>query len=139
MTQDDRKLLARQQADTLAGILAAGAATGISDAAHTAEVLLGKRRREAALAAPRLAEKLGGKFAASFDAFAREIPYPRRGGPAADAAAFGGYLDRRALLPPEAIFEQMLLDIRTSRRFRCARVEGRWTIMFRVAGRVWVL
>ncbi|HVT82506.1 MAG TPA: DUF692 family protein, partial [Phycisphaerae bacterium] len=59
-------------------------------------------------------------------------------GPAADAAAFGRHLHHQRLLPAEAVFEQIMLDIRTSRRFRCGRANGRWVAIIRIASRICV-
>jgi len=141
MTMQERQLLAQQQGEGLAGVLGGRGCDQISggDAAHAAEVLRGKRRREVALASPRLTEVLGERFGELFEDYASQLRYPRRGGPVADAAGFARYLKEERLLPPDAAFEEMSLDVRAARRFRCGIIHGRWVIMIRVTGRAWVL
>jgi hypothetical protein len=79
-----RDLLARQQRDMLAQLL--------HGATHAGKVLTGKRRRELTLALPEVCEALGKRFARLFTRYAKEVGYPKRGGPAADALNFCNWL-----------------------------------------------
>jgi hypothetical protein len=56
--------------------------------ARCARSLVGKRRREVARAWPALATCLGDGYRPQFEAFAKEVPPPSEGGPAADGRAF---------------------------------------------------
>lgn len=120
-----RRELARQQAEMLRAI-----GRGQGEMAHAHGVLLQKRRREAELAGPVLARALGERFGTLFNRYAREAGYPGRGGPAADAAAFGRWLQQRGELPAEALAEAARLRTRTGFFVQVVRVGWRmaWAV-----------
>jgi hypothetical protein len=121
-----REELARMQAEMVRA-LRGGEDAGL---AHARAVLLAKRRREVEVAAPVLAGALGERFAELFAAYAREAGYPGRGGPAADGALFGRWLQRRAELPGAAVWEAARLRARVGFRVQVVRVGWRagWAV-----------
>ena len=141
MSSDDRHDLANRQAALVADLAAGAVPAGVAprEAARAHDTLAQKRRREAFLAAPRLAEALGEQFAAEFDRYAGQVPYPGPGGPVADAAGFGAYLDRQNRLPATAAYENLLLSIQTRGRARLRTIGGRFYFALRVRKRVFVL
>lgn len=100
-----REELARKQAEVLRALAGGEPAAAFAGLEHARAVLLGKRRREAALSAPQLTEHLGERFADLFREYAAQVGYPARGGPVGDAAAFGRWLQRRRALPHKALAE----------------------------------
>ena len=139
MTTSDRDTLALQQEQALQAVLRKGTAPAGMDPVQverTAGVLQSKRRHEAANGAPVLHDMLGNDFARHFDVYAAAHGYPNRGGPVADAAAFGDYLRKQGLLPEFAGFEHLRLRTMTGRRLQFRRIGSKWVLMFRFRGRV---
>jgi hypothetical protein len=112
------------QTEALKSVLQKGDTPAGFDAGQmwrTANVLAGKRRREAAVFIPRAAEKLGDKYIHLFDGYAAKQGYPPHGGPAEDAAGFLRFLIKSHDLPGAAIWEALMVMAR-----RGSRVQLHW-------------